>query len=83
MFFGLCNSPSIFQNMMNDIFYKEIDEGWLEIYMDDILIHSYHLPDHHKRTKRVLQKLQEYDLYLKLEKCKFDQVEVNYLGLII
>ena len=40
MFFGLCNSPATFQNMMDDIFMKEIDEGWILIYMDDILIFS-------------------------------------------
>jgi len=38
MFFGLCNSPATFQNMMNDIFKDMIDEGWIVIYMDDILI---------------------------------------------
>jgi len=27
MFFGLCNSPTTFQNMMNDIFLIETDEG--------------------------------------------------------
>src|SRR6202023_3259980 len=37
MFFGLCNSPATFQNMMNDIFATELDEGWILIYMDDIL----------------------------------------------
>jgi len=26
MFFGLCNSPATFQNMMNDIFLTETDE---------------------------------------------------------
>ena len=38
MFFGLCNSLATFQNMMNDIFRDEINEGWILIYMDDILI---------------------------------------------
>ena len=38
MFFGLCNSPSPFQNMMDDIFITETREGWIIIYMDDILI---------------------------------------------
>ena len=38
MFFGLTNSPATFQTMMNAIFAKEIVEGWLIIYMDDILI---------------------------------------------
>ena len=38
MFFGLCNSLAIFQNMMNDIFLMETDEGWILIYINDILI---------------------------------------------
>ena len=83
MFFGLCNSPSTFQNMMNDIFRDEIDTGWIEIYMDDILIHSRTLEEQQERTSRILAKLAEHDLYLKPEKCEFDQREVNYLGLII
>ena len=40
MFFGLCNSPATFQAMMNDVFADMIAEGWLEIYMDDMLLHS-------------------------------------------
>jgi hypothetical protein len=38
MFFGLTNSPATFQAMMNHIFQKEIREGWLVVYMDDLLI---------------------------------------------
>jgi hypothetical protein len=38
MFFGLTNSPATFQTMMNAIFAPEIAEGWLIVYMDDILI---------------------------------------------
>jgi len=38
MFFGLTNSPATFQMMMNAIFQKEIHEGWLIVYMDDMLI---------------------------------------------
>ena len=41
--------------MMNDIFHEEIDEGWLEIYMDDILLHSYHLSDHYKEWNMFLE----------------------------
>jgi hypothetical protein len=40
MFFGLTNSPATFQAMINDIFKDEIQEGWVSIYMDDILIHT-------------------------------------------
>ena len=38
MFFRLMNSPATFQTMMNMIFAPEIAEGWLIVYMDDILI---------------------------------------------
>ena len=38
MFFGLTNSLATFQMMMNAIFAKEIAEGWLIVYMDDILV---------------------------------------------
>src|SRR5712671_4803042 len=38
MFFGMTNSPTTFQAMMNAIFEDEIQEGWLTVYMDDMLI---------------------------------------------
>ncbi|TFY50771.1 hypothetical protein EVJ58_g10896 [Rhodofomes roseus] len=83
MFFGLCNSPSTFQRMMNSIFEDMLAEGWLVIYMDDILIYSADTATHHERTRRVLQRLKDHDLYLKPEKCHFDVTEVEFLGMII
>jgi len=38
MFFGLTNSPAMFQTMMNDIFQELINKEVVVIYMDDILI---------------------------------------------
>jgi Reverse transcriptase (RNA-dependent DNA polymerase) len=83
MFFGLCNSPATFQTMMNDIFPDMIDEGWIVIYMDDILIFSKDLREHQERMRRVLQCLQEHDHDLKAEKCQFDMQDVEFLGMII
>ena len=40
MFFGLTNSPAMFQTMMNAIFAEELRENWLTIYMDNILVHT-------------------------------------------
>ena len=37
MFFRLCNSPATFQALMDDLFSDTIEEGWLVIYMDDML----------------------------------------------
>jgi len=38
MFFGMTNSPAIFQTMMNNIFRTVIAEGIVVVYLDDILI---------------------------------------------
>jgi len=38
MFFGMTNSPTTFQTMMNDIFRTLIAEGIVVVYLDDILI---------------------------------------------
>ena len=69
--------------MMDDYFREYIDEGWIVIYMDDILIHAQNKEDLQKKTKLVLAKLKEHDLYLKLEKCKFTQEKVEFLDMIV
>ena len=83
MFFGMCNSPATFQKMVNELFKDLIDEGWLEVYIDDMLIHSRTLVDQERRTERVLQRLMDNDFYLKLEKCRFNVQEVDFLGMVI
>ena len=83
MFFGLTNSPATFQAMMNKIFAKEIWEGHIIIYLDDILIFSDNLDEHRTLVAQVLQKLRLHKLYLKPEKCEFKKEMVNYLGMIV
>src|SRR6266850_4251073 len=83
MFFGLCNSLAMFQRMMNEYFRDMITKGWIVVYMDDILIMASTKKELEERTKAVLQCLQENDLFLKLEKCKFAQTTIEFLGLII
>jgi hypothetical protein len=51
MFFGLMNSPAMFQAMMDDYFKDLLNEGGIVIYMDDILISAYRSGhDDHKMT---------------------------------
>ena len=83
MFFGLCNSPATFQTMMNDLFKELIDEGVVIVYMDDILIFTKTLEQHRSIVKRVLQVLQNNNLYLKPEKCIFEVRKIEFLGLIL
>ena len=83
MFFGLTNSPATFQTMMNHIFCDLIRKGKVLVYMDDIIIFTNNLEEHHKLTHEVLEILRQNNLYLKPEKCEFEKMTVEYLGVII
>ena len=84
MFFWLTNSPATFQTMMNAIFAEEIAEGWLIVYMDDILVATKDNQEFHNQcVHRMLDKLKEHDLYLKPEKCIFNQKRIEFLGVIL
>ncbi len=80
MFFGLTNSPATFQTMMNEIFRELITEGFVVVYLDDILIFTEQWKKHARITKRVLQIIADNKLYLKPEKCQFHKTELDYLG---
>ena len=43
--FGLCNSPSTFQRLMNKAFAKEINP-FILVYLDDILVYSRSVEEH-------------------------------------
>jgi len=84
MFFGLTNSPTTFQTMMDNIFQEEVAQGWLCIYMDDMIIATEDDKVLHKLCiNHILDKLEKFNLFLKPEKCKFHQQEVEYLGVLI
>ncbi len=92
MFFGLTNSPATFQMMMNMIFHREIAQGWMSVYMDNLAIHTKRKPEeteeqyrqrHRAHIHHVLDVLKKHNLYLKPEKCAFEQEEINYLGVIV
>ena len=68
---------------LNFCFSDLIDQGHLVVYLDDILLFHTSLNKLHDLTHSVLQRLQKYDLYLKPEKCTWDQTSVEYLGVII
>src|SRR5258708_5429873 len=83
MFFRLCNSPATFQMMMNDILCEFINHGKVMCCMDNILIYSPTLSKHWQIVCQVLATLRRWRLFLKPEKCKFEQKEVEYLRLVI
>lgn len=80
--FGLANAPSSFQNYINDTLRGFLDE-FCTAYIDDILIFSNTLEEHHVHVKKVLRRLLEAGLQIDIKKCEFHVKEVKFLGLII
>jgi hypothetical protein len=39
MQFGLCNAPSTFQHMVDDVLRAKKDSSYVDMYIDDILVH--------------------------------------------
>lgn len=60
---GLSNAPSTFQGIVNEIFADEIKEGFLSVYLDDLLIHSESADEHCVHLERILAKLKASNLF--------------------
>eukprot|EP00253_Pinus_taeda_P027550 PITA_27550 len=80
--FGLCNSPSTFQSLMNHLL-KPYLRKFVPIFFDDILIYSLTWEKHLQHVDLLLQLLQNHRLFVKLSKCSFGMEEVKYLGHIV
>jgi Reverse transcriptase (RNA-dependent DNA polymerase) len=79
---GLTNSPSSFQNIMNNIF-REYLNDFVLVYLDDILIFSRTPEEHLRHLELVLKKLEEYKLSAHLKKCQFGKSHLDFLGHVI
>ena len=80
--FGLTNAPATFQRFMNDIFSDMVDV-YVVIYLDDILIYSNNIDEHHIHVREVLHCLRKHRLYAGVPKCTFHANTVEYLNNIL
>ncbi len=80
--YELVNAPSIFQDFMHEVL-REYLHWFVLIYIDDILIYSRSMAEHRHHVAEVLQRLRDFHLFLKAEKCSFHQSSVQFLGCII
>jgi len=83
MYFGLCNSPTTFQKMMNEIFHDMLDVCM--VYIDDLMIftNTGNQEKHDRIVLEVLRWLQDNDLFVKPKKCHFRVTKVDFLGMIV
>jgi hypothetical protein len=80
--FGLSNALVFFMCLMNGVFMNYLDK-FVIIFLDDILVYSKLEKEHEQHLRMVLQVLREHQLYAKLRKCSFYQIQIHYLGHII
>lgn len=77
--FGARNSCAKFQSEMNRIFHNGLYSRCV-IYVDDILVLGESREDHDRNLEWVFDRCRQYNVKLKIEKCKLAQREVDYLG---
>jgi len=83
MYFRLTNSPATFQTMMNDLFQDLINQRDTATFIDDILVATDTEEGHDELVEEVLRRLEENDLSMKPEKCKWKVREIEFLGVVI
>lgn len=80
--FGLTNAPASFQRFIFSVLEEYLDI-FVIAYLDDILVFSKTETEHFEHNRKVLQKLREAKVTLKLKKCEFHVQETTFLGYTI
>lgn len=78
--FGLKNAPAAFSRQMHTLLGHM---RFVEIYLDDITVHSKTFAEHVGHLQQVLTTLRRVKLRLNKEKCSFAQTRIHLLGHVI
>ena len=77
--FGLINSPSVFERLMERVF-AGLTFIILLIYLDDIIVYSKTFEEHLQNLRLILERLKEANLKLNPKKCNLLCTKVSFLG---
>ena len=83
MFFGLTNSPATFQAMINRLLRNLINTGKVVAFIDDVIVGTENEEGHDELVVEIIKRLEENDLYMKPEKCKWKVREIEFLEVVI
>ena len=83
MFFGMINSPAIFQVMINEILRDLVNKDKVAIFINDILVRTETEKRHNEIMEEVLRRLEENNLYMKPEKCMWKVRKIGFLRVVI
>jgi len=79
----MINSPATFQAIMNEILKDLVNESKVAVFVDDMLVETETEEEHDEIVEEVLRRLEENNLYIKLEKCIWKVREIGFLGVVI
>ena len=83
IFFGLTNVPAIFQAMMNELLRDLINTSKVVAFIDNVIVGTEMEEGYDELVVEIIKRLEENDLYVKPEKCKWKVREVGFLGVVI
>ena len=78
--FGLPQSPTLFMNYLREVFEDQISEGWLQIYVDDLVVMASTPDELLERCNVVKQILRANHLWINPRKVQHNQQQVVLLG---
>ena len=84
--YGLVNAQATLQRIMDRIVERAREKGvnrGLEVYVDNILVHSYDLESHLVILETVFEILDQQNFSLREDKCEFLFQEIEFLGFLI
>ena len=69
--------------MMNKLLQDLINTGKVAVFIDDVIVRTEMEEGHDKIVAEVIRRLEENNLYMKPEKCKWKIREVEFLRVVI
>ena len=80
--FKLCNAPTTFMWVTNEVFMSFIDD-FIMVYLDYILIYKCTWKEYIMHVKKVLDVLQMEKLCVNMSICEFGKTSLVYLGFVV
>ena len=78
MFFSLINFPAMFQITINKLLRDLIITRKVRSFIDNMIVRTESKKRHNKLIEEILRKIEENNLYVKLEKCRWKVREVDF-----
>ena len=69
--------------MMNELLRDLINTGKVVVFIDNVIVGTEDEKEYNELVAEVVKRLEENNLYIKLEKCKWKVREVEFLGVVI